>query len=244
MYYLERMGVSSLRILAMLANWPRTYRLILLKKWRDKPRRSTVVGTPYWMVWEMSLIIQFIVQAPEVRRGIEYGTEVDIYSFGNRHFFFLQCNLFRNCSYWTCWWGTSRCPHTANQIDSIGMDLNPMRMLYLHNTADFNQPKFKSEKWTEEMRDLLSKCTEQEATKRPTAEMLLQVILMINFLINQHPFISKSSIEQFIQVLRHVEDQRINILEWQHIFPRPGNMNINEYHSIRVLLEISLRVHK
>eukprot|EP01103_Thecamoeba_quadrilineata_P006349 TRINITY_DN16076_c0_g1_i1.p1 TRINITY_DN16076_c0_g1~~TRINITY_DN16076_c0_g1_i1.p1 ORF type:complete len:477 (-),score=70.66 TRINITY_DN16076_c0_g1_i1:101-1531(-) len=97
-------------------------------------KRNTVVGTPYWM-------------APELIRGIDYGTKVDIWSLGIMVMEMLE----------------GEPPY---------MEFPPLRALFLITTKgipDLKDPN----KWSRECRDFLGKCLTKESDRRPEAADLL-----------------------------------------------------------------------
>jgi len=97
-------------------------------------KRNTVVGTPYWM-------------APELIRGYDYGTKVDI-------------------------WSTGIMVMEMAEGEPAYMDFPPLRALFLITTKgipDLKQPQ----KWSKDMRDFLAKCLFKEVEQRPEAAALL-----------------------------------------------------------------------
>jgi hypothetical protein len=102
---------------------------------QDKQKRNTVVGTPYWM-------------APELIRGNEYGTKVDIWSLG----IMLMETLEGNPPY---------------------MQFPPLRALFLITTKGI-PPLQNPEKWSPELREFCSRCLEKDVETRPDSNQLLQ----------------------------------------------------------------------
>lgn len=101
---------------------------------QQQQKRNTVVGTPYWM-------------APELIRGHDYGTRVDIWSLG-----IMLMEL-----------AEGEPPY---------MEYQPLRALFLITTKGI--PPLKDlEKWSPEFRDFYNKCLEKEVDKRPEAVELL-----------------------------------------------------------------------
>lgn len=101
----------------------------------QQQKRNTVVGTPYWM-------------APELIRGHDYGTKVDIWSLG-----IMLMEL-----------AEGEPPY---------MEYQPLRALFLITTKGI--PPLKDlDKWSPEFRDFYNKCLEKEVEKRPEAIELLE----------------------------------------------------------------------
>ena len=101
---------------------------------QQQQKRNTVVGTPYWM-------------APELIRGHDYGTRVDIWSLG-----IMLMEL-----------AEGEPPY---------MEYQPLRALFLITTKGI--PPLKDlDRWSPEFRDFYSKCLEKEVDKRPEAAELL-----------------------------------------------------------------------
>ncbi|KAL6060047.1 Serine/threonine-protein kinase pakC [Balamuthia mandrillaris] len=109
---------------------------------REKEKRNTVVGTPYWM-------------APELIRGQQYGIKVDIWSLG-----IMLMEM-----------AEGEPPY---------MDYPPLRALFMITTKGI-PPLKKPKKWSEGMKDFLSKCLCTEAENRASTTELLQ-----------HPWLSKA----------------------------------------------------
>lgn len=102
---------------------------------QQQQKRNTVVGTPYWM-------------APELIRGHDYGTRVDIWSLG-----IMLMEL-----------AEGEPPY---------MEYQPLRALFLITTKGI--PPLKDlDKWSPEFIDFYNKCLEKEVEKRPEAAELLQ----------------------------------------------------------------------
>eukprot|EP00163_Fabomonas_tropica_P012693 TRINITY_DN24037_c0_g1_i1.p1 TRINITY_DN24037_c0_g1~~TRINITY_DN24037_c0_g1_i1.p1 ORF type:complete len:465 (-),score=112.84 TRINITY_DN24037_c0_g1_i1:106-1500(-) len=98
-------------------------------------KRKSMVGTPYWM-------------APEVIRGFEYGTKVDIWSLG------------------------IACIEMAEGEPPL-LDYHPLRALFLIATR--GSPTLKEEdKWTAEFKDFLASCLHMESAERCDAGKALQ----------------------------------------------------------------------
>ncbi|KAL0479427.1 serine/threonine kinase 4 [Acrasis kona] len=100
----------------------------------NKDKRKSVVGTPYWM-------------APEVIRGVEYDTKVDLWSLG-----IMALEL-------------------ADGEPPL-LDLPPLRALFLIATQP--PPTLREpEKWSEEFKDFLQNCLSKSPQKRASADELL-----------------------------------------------------------------------
>jgi len=98
-------------------------------------KRNTVVGTPYWM-------------APELIRGHDYGTKVDIWSLG-----IMLMEM-----------AEGEPPY---------MDYPPLRALFLITTKGI--PPLKDQnKWSREFHDFLQKCLDVKVQTRPEAADLLR----------------------------------------------------------------------
>jgi len=98
-------------------------------------KRNSVVGTPYWM-------------APELIRGMDYGTAVDIWSLGIAAIEMAE----------------GEPPY---------LDFPPLRALFLiatHGSPQLKEP----EKWSDTFKSFLSCCLEQDPAKRATATQLLE----------------------------------------------------------------------
>lgn len=101
---------------------------------QQQQKRNTVVGTPYWM-------------APELIRGHDYGTRVDIWSLG-----IMLMEL-----------AEGEPPY---------MEYQPLRALFLITTKGI--PPLKDlDKWSPQFRDFYNQCLEKEVEKRPEATELL-----------------------------------------------------------------------
>ena len=96
-------------------------------------KRNTVVGTPFWM-------------APEVIRGANYDTMVDMWSVGILAFECAQGNP----------------PH---------LGVSPIRAMFLIATQ--GGPALDGE-WSDDLKDFISSCCQKEPTSRPTAGEALQ----------------------------------------------------------------------
>eukprot|EP01088_Endostelium_zonatum_P009787 TRINITY_DN230_c1_g1_i1.p1 TRINITY_DN230_c1_g1~~TRINITY_DN230_c1_g1_i1.p1 ORF type:complete len:409 (-),score=93.73 TRINITY_DN230_c1_g1_i1:80-1306(-) len=102
---------------------------------QKKVKRNTIVGTPYWM-------------APELIRGQNYDTKVDIWSLG-----IMVMEM-----------AEGEPPY---------MEFPPLRALFLITTKGI--PDLKSpEKWTRDFKDFLSKTLEKDPEKRPSASEMLK----------------------------------------------------------------------
>jgi len=102
---------------------------------QQQQKRHTVVGTPYWM-------------APELIRGHDYGTKVDIWSLGIMLMEMVE----------------GEPPY---------MEFPPLRALFLITTKGI-PPLQNPQDWSEELRSFFSLCLDKEVEKRPSAEELLQ----------------------------------------------------------------------
>lgn len=101
---------------------------------KQQQKRNTVVGTPYWM-------------APELIRGFDYGTKVDVWSLGVMMIEMAE----REPPY---------------------MDLPPLRALFLITTKEF--PGLKEPgKWSHQFSDFVSQCLKKDTSDRPEASELL-----------------------------------------------------------------------
>lgn len=103
-----------------------------LSKWSGK--RNTVVGTPFWM-------------APEVIRGSNYDTKVDIWSTG---ILAMEC-------------AEGKPPH---------LGVSPIRAMFLIATQGAPGLSNPSE-WSSDLRDFISICCSLKAGDRPSAEQAL-----------------------------------------------------------------------
>lgn len=102
---------------------------------QKQQKRNTVVGTPYWM-------------APELIRGHDYGTKVDIWSLG-----IMAMEM-----------AEGEPPY---------MEFPPLRALFLITTKgipDLKEPH----KWSRECRDFISQCLIKDVDDRPEAAELLK----------------------------------------------------------------------
>jgi len=102
---------------------------------QKQQKRNTVVGTPYWM-------------APELIRGYDYGTKVDVWSLGVMMIEMAE----REPPY---------------------MDLPPLRALFLITTKEFPGLK-EPEKWSTQFADFVGQCLRKDTADRPEAAELLQ----------------------------------------------------------------------
>ena len=102
---------------------------------RKQQKRNTVVGTPYWM-------------APELIRGYDYGTKVDVWSLGVMMIEMAE----REPPY---------------------MDLPPLRALFLITTKEFPGLK-EPERWSSQFADFVGQCLRKDTGDRPEAQELLQ----------------------------------------------------------------------
>eukprot|EP01087_Luapelamoeba_hula_P013335 TRINITY_DN380_c0_g1_i1.p1 TRINITY_DN380_c0_g1~~TRINITY_DN380_c0_g1_i1.p1 ORF type:complete len:410 (-),score=71.83 TRINITY_DN380_c0_g1_i1:172-1401(-) len=101
---------------------------------KEKVKRQTIVGTPYWM-------------APELIRGQEYGTKVDIWSLG---IMIME----------------------MAEGDPPYMEFPPLRALFLITTKGIPDLKEPS-KWSPTFREFVNLCLEKDPEKRPSADELL-----------------------------------------------------------------------
>jgi len=95
----------------------------------------TIIGTPYWM-------------APELIRGQDYGTKVDIWSVGIMMMEMLE----------------GQPPY---------MEFPPLRALFLVTTKGI-PPLKQAEKYSMELVDFLSRCLENDVEKRLSSDELLE----------------------------------------------------------------------
>jgi len=102
---------------------------------QKQQQRNTVVGTPYWM-------------APELIRGHDYGTKVDIWSLG-----IMLMEM-----------AEGEPPY---------MEFPPLRALFLITTKGI-PPLKEPQKWTPEFTDFYNKCLDKDVDKRPGADELLK----------------------------------------------------------------------
>jgi len=102
---------------------------------QKQQKRTTVVGTPYWM-------------APELIRGHDYATKVDIWSLGIMLMEMVE----------------GEPPY---------MEFPPLRALFLITTKGI-PPLKEPHKWSPELNDFFAKCLEKDADKRPSADQLLK----------------------------------------------------------------------
>jgi len=101
----------------------------------ERSKRQTVVGTPYWM-------------APELIRGHDYGTKVDIWSLGIMLMEMVQ----------------GEPPY---------MEFPPLRALFLITTKGI-PPLTNVNDWSPELVDFFNKCLDKEVESRPSAAQLLE----------------------------------------------------------------------
>eukprot|EP01125_Pyxidicula_operculata_P016771 TRINITY_DN57_c0_g2_i1.p1 TRINITY_DN57_c0_g2~~TRINITY_DN57_c0_g2_i1.p1 ORF type:complete len:492 (-),score=114.93 TRINITY_DN57_c0_g2_i1:177-1652(-) len=101
---------------------------------QEQQKRHTVVGTPYWM-------------APELIRGHDYGTKVDIWSLGIMLMEMVE----------------GEPPY---------MEFPPLRALFLITTKGIPPLQSPSE-WSQELLSFYSECLEKDVEKRPEAADLL-----------------------------------------------------------------------
>jgi len=101
----------------------------------EKNKRRTVVGTPYWM-------------APELIRGHDYGTKVDIWSTGIMLMEMIE----------------GEPPY---------LEYPPLRALFLITTKGI-PPIQKPDLFSSELIDFYDKCLEKDVDKRPGADDLLE----------------------------------------------------------------------
>eukprot|EP01097_Dermamoeba_algensis_P002055 TRINITY_DN1819_c0_g1_i1.p1 TRINITY_DN1819_c0_g1~~TRINITY_DN1819_c0_g1_i1.p1 ORF type:complete len:481 (+),score=95.68 TRINITY_DN1819_c0_g1_i1:68-1510(+) len=102
---------------------------------KKQQKRNTVVGTPYWM-------------APELIRGHDYDTKVDIWSLG--------IMAMEMC-----------------EGEPPYMEFPPLRALFLITTRGIPELK-EPQKWSSELRSFVSTCLTKELDKRPNAQELLK----------------------------------------------------------------------
>lgn len=101
----------------------------------QQSKRNTVVGTPYWM-------------APELIRGMDYDTKVDLWSLG-----IMVMEM-----------AEGEPPY---------MEFPPLRALFLITTKGIPDLK-EGKKWSAEMKDFVKKCLTREPEERPTATEMLK----------------------------------------------------------------------
>eukprot|EP01129_Flabellula_baltica_P002228 TRINITY_DN12062_c0_g1_i1.p1 TRINITY_DN12062_c0_g1~~TRINITY_DN12062_c0_g1_i1.p1 ORF type:complete len:482 (+),score=91.02 TRINITY_DN12062_c0_g1_i1:105-1550(+) len=108
---------------------------------QEKQKRNTVVGTPYWM-------------APELIRGHDYGTKVDIWSLGIMVVEMLQ----------------GEPPY---------MKFPPLRALFLITTKGV-PPLKDPNAWSTDCHYFLDRCLEKEVSQRASAQELLETEFVRN----------------------------------------------------------------
>jgi len=101
---------------------------------KERQTRNTVVGTPYWM-------------APEMVRGLDYGTKVDIWSLG-----ILLMEMVEG--------------------EPPYMEFPPLRALFLITTKGI-PPLKEPKQWSPHLVHFFESCVQREVDKRPTAADLL-----------------------------------------------------------------------
>ncbi|KAI7890941.1 kinase-like domain-containing protein [Mucor mucedo] len=101
---------------------------------QSQPKRNSIVGTPYWM-------------APELIKGKDYDTKIDIWSLGVLIYEMAQNNP----------------PYIEHP---------PLKALYL--IALHGLPPLSSEGWSDHFKDFLAQCTTMDPLKRPDASSLLK----------------------------------------------------------------------
>jgi len=102
---------------------------------QQKKKRQTIVGTPYWM-------------APELIRGQEYDTKVDIWSLG---IMIME----------------------MAEGEPPYMEFPPLRALFLITTKGIPDLKEPS-KWSQNFQNFVSLCLEKDPNQRPDASELLK----------------------------------------------------------------------
>jgi len=107
----------------------------------EREKRTSVVGTPYWM-------------APELIRGLSYGTQVDIWSLG-----ILALEM-----------ADGEPPY---------IEYPPLRALFLIATNDPPQPA-EPERWSNTFLSFLSACLATKPSERHSAEQLLDHAFLRN----------------------------------------------------------------
>lgn len=103
---------------------------------QQKTKRNTIVGTPYWM-------------APELIRGQNYDTKVDIWSLG---IMIME----------------------MAEGEPPYMEFPPLRALFLITTKGIPDLKDPG-KWSSPFRQFVALCLEKDPEKRPDADELLKV---------------------------------------------------------------------
>jgi serine/threonine protein kinase len=107
---------------------------------KTKPKRNSIVGTPYWM-------------APELIKGKDYDTKIDIWSLGVLIYEMAQNNP----------------PYIEHP---------PLKALYL--IASHGLPALtEKDRWSDNFKDFLALCTTMDPEKRPDTSVLLKVGLLM-----------------------------------------------------------------
>lgn len=152
----------------------------------SQAKRTTMVGTPYWM-------------APEVVTRKEYGPKVDIWSLGimaiGRCFLYYSISFRPNgsCAFVEMIEGE---PPYLNQ--------NPLKALYLiatNGTPTIANPENLSSTFS----DYLARTLEVDAEKRPNATQLLQVRLS-SLSLSLYSACSSMASASFLQIIGTIED--------------------------------------
>ncbi len=118
---------------------------------QNRQKRATVVGTPYWMAVCIVITILseylYVIAQPELIRGHQYGTKVDVWSLG---IMIME----------------------MAEGEPPYMEFPPLRALFLITTKGIPDLKDQN-KWSPEMKDFLSKCLTKEPDVRPDAKLML-----------------------------------------------------------------------
>lgn len=128
----------------------------------EQNKRSTMVGTPYWM-------------APEVVTRKAYGPKVDIWSLGIMAIEmvegeppYLNENPLRVCA--PFWW--PRSTHAEDCLSlTLGFSLQALYLIATNGTPELQNP----ERLSSVFRDFLNRCLEMDVDRRGSAKELLQV---------------------------------------------------------------------